>query len=467
MSATIAAPATTARKLGAAQFLGYAAGDAANNLAFSMTSFFLLIYYTDVVGISAAAAGTLFLVIRIWDGFADVFAGRVVDRTMTRWGKFRPFFIFAGPPVLLLSVATFTVPGLFDSHGASLVAAYVTYGLLGLAYSLVNIPYGSLAAAMTQRPDERAKLASFRMIGTAVTTIMLAFVVSPQIQQYRGDPDGFQRSLLITTAVFAVIGVALYLFLFSTARESVQRDVAQVSARQSFGTLRGNKPLIMLCLASLAFLTAMFSLQTVQVYYARDVLGDAKLLTALTVLSVGAIFVVAPLMPRIVRAIGKKRAFLSFGAVGLLAGVGISVSPPGTPWVSMTFFGIMGVATAGINTLMWALEADTVEYGEWRTGVRTEGITYALFSFTRKLGQAVGGAVAAFAIALGGYVGGSATQSQGALDAIRYASGFIPVVFIAIGILIFFRYPLTERTFATMVAETQARRLAAAARPEP
>ncbi|UQU61278.1 glucuronide transporter [Couchioplanes caeruleus] len=467
MSATIAAPATTTRKLGAAQFLGYAAGDAANNLAFSMTSFFLLIYYTDVVGLSAAAAGTLFLVIRVWDGFADVFAGRVVDRTMTRWGKFRPFFIFAGPPVLLLSVATFTVPGLFDSHGASLVAAYLTYGLLGLAYSLVNIPYGSLAAAMTQRPDERAKLASFRMIGTAVTTIMLALVVSPQIQQYRGDPDGFQRSLLITTAIFAVIGLALYLFLFSTAREAVQRDVAQVSARQSFGTLRGNKPLIMLCLSSLAFLTALFSLQTVQVYYARDVLGNANLLTALTVLSVGAIFVVAPLMPRIVRAIGKKRAFLSFGAVGLLAGVGISVSPPSTPWVSMTFFAIMGISTAGINTLMWALEADTVEYGEWRTGVRTEGITYALFSFTRKLGQAVGGAVAAFAIALGGYVGGAATQSQGALDAIRYASGFIPVVFIVIGMVIFFRYPLTERTFATMVAETQARRLAAAARPAP
>jgi glucuronide carrier protein len=313
---------------------------------------------------------------------------------------------------------------------------------------------------MTQRPGERAKLASFRMIGTAVTTIMLAFVVSPQIQQYKGDPDGFQRSLLITTAVFAVIGLALYLFLFATARESVQRDVAHVSAGQSFTTLKGNKPLIMLCLASLAFLTALFSLQTVQVYYARDVLGNANLLTALTVLSVGAIFVVAPLVPRIVRAIGKKTAFLSFGAVGVLAGVGISFSPPGTPWVSMTFFGIMGISTAGINTLMWALEADTVEYGEWKTGVRTEGITYALFSFTRKLGQAVGGAVAAYAIALGGYVGGAAIQDQNALDAIRYASGFIPVAFILLGMLIFFRYPLTEQTFATMVAETQARRAA-------
>lgn len=452
-------PPTAARKLGPLQYVGYAAGDSANNLAFSMTSFFLLIYYTDVVGISAAAAGTLFLVIRLWDGFADIFAGRTVDRTMTRWGKFRPFFLFGGLPVLLLSVATFTVPGLFEGSTMKVLAAYVTYGLLGLAYSLVNIPYGSLAAAMTQRPAERAKLASFRMIGTAVTTIMLAFVVSPQIQQYRGDPDGFQHSLMVTTIVFAVIGFALYLFLFATAREWVQRDVAQVSARQSFTTLKVNKPLIMLCLSSLAFLTALFSLQTVQVYYARDVLGNANLLTALTVLSVGAIFVVAPLVPRLVRTIGKKKAFLSFGLVGLLAGVGISVSPPSTPWVSMTFFGIMGVSTAGINTLMWALEADTVEYGEWKTGVRTEGITYALFSFTRKLGQAVGGAVAAYAIALGGYIGGAATQDQGALDAIRYASGFIPVVFIVLGMLIFFRYPLTEQTFATMVAETRARHM--------
>ena len=464
MSATTttssAGPATAPRRLGMAQYLGYAAGDAANNLAFSMTSFFLLIYYTDVVGISAAAAGTLFLLIRIWDGFADIFAGRTVDRTMTRWGKFRPFFLFAGLPVLLLSFATFTVPGLADSGGMKLFLAYLTYGLLGLAYSLVNIPYGSLAAAMTQLPGERAKLASFRMIGTAVTTIMLAFVVAPQIQKYKGDPDGFQQSLMITTGIFVVVGFALYVFLFVTARETVQRDVQQVSARQSFGTLRGNRPLIMLCLASLAFLTAMFSLQTVQVYYARDVLGNANLLTILTVLSVGSIFIVAPLVPRLVLAIGKKTAFLSFGAVGVLAGVGISFSPPSTPWVSMIFFGIMGVSTAGVNTLMWALEADTVEYGEWKTGVRTEGITYALFSFTRKLGQAVGGAVAAYAIAFGGYVGGAAVQNQDALNAIRYASGFIPVAFILIGILIFFRYPLTEQTFATMVAETQARRQA-------
>jgi glucuronide carrier protein len=448
------------RRLGAVQYLGYAAGDAANNLAFSMTSLFLLIYYTDVVGISATAAGTLFLLIRIWDACADIFAGRTVDRTMTRWGKFRPFFLFGSLPVLLLSFATFTVPGLVNGSGMKLLLAYLTYGALGLAYSLVNIPYGSLASAMTQNPVERAKLASYRMIGTAVTTIMLAFVVAPQVKRYTGDPDGFQRSLTITVGIFVVVGFALYMFLFTTSRETVQRDVANVSMRQSATTLKSNKPLAMLCLSSLAFLTALFSLQTVNVYYARDVLGDANLLTVLTILSTASIFAIAPLIPRIVKAIGKKKAFLAFGVVGVIGGLGISFSPPSIPWIPMVFFAVMGVSTAGVNTLMWALEADTVEYGEWKTGVRTEGITYALFSFTRKFGQAVGGAVAAYVIAFGGYVGGTAVQSDSAVNAIRFAAGLVPAAFILIGIAIFLRYPLTEQTFTRMVAETAARRAA-------
>ncbi|MGH8827060.1 MAG: glycoside-pentoside-hexuronide (GPH):cation symporter, partial [Jiangellaceae bacterium] len=397
-------------------------------------------------------------VIRIWDAFADVFAGRMVDRTMTRCGKFRPFFLFGAAPVLVLSFATFSIPGLAKGSGWELGLAYLTYGALGLAYSLVNIPYGSLASAMTQRPEERAKLASFRMIGTAATGIMLAFVVAPQVQRYQDDPDAFQQSLMITTGIFAVVGFGLYMFLFATSREQVERDVAQVSLRQSLNTLKGNKPLVMLCLSSLAFLTALFLLQNVQVYYARDVLGDAGLLPILTILSMGAIFVVAPLIPRLVAAVGKKTAFIGFGVIGVIGGLGISLAPPSTAWVAMVFFGVMGISTAGVNTLMWALEADTVEYGEWRTGVRTEGITYALFSFTRKLGQAVGGALAAYTIGLGGYLGTAATQTQEAQDVIRYTAGFLPAAAIVIGIVIFLRYPLTEQTFATMVAETKERR---------
>jgi glucuronide carrier protein len=448
-----AAPRT--RRLGLPQYLGYAAGDAANNLAFSMSSMFLLLYYTDVVGITAAAAGTLFLVVRAWDAFADIFAGRMVDRSSTRWGKFRPFFLFGGLPVLLLSVATFTVPGGL-SDGGKLAYAYVSYALLGLAYSLVNIPYGSLAAAMTQLPQERAKLASFRITGTALTIIMLAFVVAPQIK----GSDDLQRSLTITTLAFVVIGYPLFLILFATARENVQRDVAQVSFKQTIATVRQNRPLLLLCLSALAFLTAMFSQQTVNAFYARDVLGDANYFIILTVVSTGAMIVMAPLIPTIVRTYGKKRGYIFAGLLAVVGGVGIALSPPSTPAIPIFFFAIVGIAIAVVNTLMFALEADTVEYGEWKTGIRTEGATYALFSFTRKLGQAVGGAAAAYTIGLGGYIAGSRTQTEGALDAIRWAAGLIPAGFILIAIAIMAVYPLTEEKFHEIVSDVAARRAA-------
>ena len=437
------------------QFLGYASGDAANNLAFAMSSMFLLIYYTDVVGISAAAVGTMFLVVRFWDAFADVFAGRVVDRTQTRWGKFRPFMLFGSLPLLLLSVAVFSVPGGLSDSGA-LVYAFVSYALLGLAYSLVNIPYGSMATAMTQRSDERAKLATFRVFGSNITILMLALVVAPQIKA----SDDLQHSLTVTTLVFVVVGFALYLVTFLTAKEQVQRDVPKVSARQTIDTLKQNRPLVMLCVSSLLFLTGMFALQTVAIFYARDVLGDANYYIIITVVQTVGTFLAAAFIPHFVRTIGKKRAYLSFGAVAIAGGVGLAVAPASVPLVAFGFFFVLGVGLGGVNTLMWALEADTVEYGEWKTGVRTEGTTYALFSFTRKMGQAIGGAAAAYTIGLGGYIADAGAQPDSALTAIRIAAGVVPAVVIGIALAIMVAYPLTESKFRDLVREVAQRRLA-------
>src|SRR3954447_931985 len=160
---------------------GYGAGDFGFNLAFSLSTSFLLYYYTDVAGISAAAIGTMFLVVRLWDAFADLLAGRLVDRTMTRRGKFRPFILFGSVPLLVMSVLTFAVPKGW-SGGAQLLYAYLTYAVLGLIYSLVNVPYGSLASAMTQLSRERAKLATARGLGAASAGLLLTFIIAPQIQ---------------------------------------------------------------------------------------------------------------------------------------------------------------------------------------------------------------------------------------------------------------------------------------------
>jgi glucuronide carrier protein len=436
------------------QFLGYAAGDAANNLAFAMSAMFLLLYYTDVVGISAAAAGTLFLVVRLWDAFADVFAGRLVDKSSTRWGKFRPFLLFGSLPLLGLSVLVFSVPGGL-SPGAALVYAYVSYAVFGLAYSLVNIPYGSMATAMTQRSDERAKLATSRVFGSQLTILMLALVVAPQIQ----NSDDLQRSLTITTLVFLVVGFGLYVFTFLTAKEQVERDVPKVTVRQTVDTVKQNKPLLMLCLSSLLFLTGMFAVQTVGIYYARDVLGNANYYIILVVVQTAGTFLIAALIPRAVRTLGKKRSYLLLGVVGIVAGIALALTPASTPLIAFICFFFLGIGMGGVNTLMWALEADTVEYGEWKTGVRTEGTTYALFSFTRKAGQAIGGAAAAYTIGFGGYVADAATQPDSAVTAIKIAVGVVPAVVIGFALLIMLKYPLTESRFRELVRDVAQRRV--------
>jgi len=435
------------------QYLGYAGGDIANNLTFSLASMFLLLYYTDVAGIAAGAAGTLLLVVRVWQAVTDIFAGRMVDKTSSRWGRFRPYLLFGGPPLMLLSVALFSVPeGL--SHGGALVYAYLSYALFGLAYSLVNIPFGSLASAMTQLPQERAKLASARTLGAAAAIILLSLVVSPQITR----SEDLQRSLTVTTLLLAVAGVALYLLAFRTSRETVERDAAPVSLKQSLGSIRHNRPLVLLCLSALFMLTGMFILQTLQVYYARDVLGNADYQIVLTVLSTGAMFLVSPVIPRIVETVGKKPAYVAAGIVTAVGAVGIAFSPPSVQALAFVFFAVYGIGIAAVQNLIFALQADTVDYGEWESGVRTEGSNYAALSFSRKVGQGIGGALAAFGIGVGGYVAAAPTQSPGAIDAIRYVTGFGPALFVGIGAAIMLAYPLTEDRFREVVRQIAFRR---------
>lgn len=273
-------------------------------------SAFLLIYYTDVAGISASTAGTLFLVVRIWGGITDLVAGRRLDETSTRWGRFRPYLLFGSIPLLLFLVALFSIPsGLSD--GAKIGWALVTYVLFQLSYSFVNIPYGSLAAAMTQEPDERAKFSVGRVVAASLTILLIAVVVSPQIS---GDGD-LQRSLTFITLAFAVIGFALYLWCFFSARETVQHHGEErVSLVASLRMMGHNRPLMVLCASSLLFLTGMFSLQTVGVYYARDVLGDADLYIVITIVQTVGMIVAAGVIPKAVAAFGKKRTYIIAGS---------------------------------------------------------------------------------------------------------------------------------------------------------
>jgi glucuronide carrier protein len=446
---------STPQKLGALSVVGYGAGDAANNLAFTTATMFLLVYYTDVAGISAAAAGTLLLVVRVFDAFADVFAGRIVDRSYSkRFGKFRPFILFGSLPLLLLSVATFSVPQIGES--GMLLYAYLTYAALGLAYSLVNIPYGSLAGAMTRNAGERAKLASARTIGAMLVGAGLGIFVAPLIK----PENDLQSIFTFMTLGFVVVGFALYLFTFFTAKETVIRDIPKVTMRQSLAILRSNRPLLLLCLSSFTFLTGMLALSTVQLYYLRDVLNALPLYAVLSLVQIVLVFALAAVVPTIVRRFGKRNGYIAGGVVMIIGGLVVFFAPPGAVPVAFAGLVLCQIGIALVNMLVWALEADTVEYGEWKTGVRAEGIIYALFSFTRKTGQAVGGALAAYALALGGYAAGAQVQSDSAEWGIRAAAGLLPAVAALIAIAVMFFYPLTDARHREIIAEIAQRRAA-------
>lgn len=451
--------------------IGYGFGDFANNLAFSLGTAFLLYYYTDVAGLSAASVATMFFVVRLWDAFADVFAGRMVDRTMTRMGKFRPFILFGAVPLLFLSYLTFHVPASF-SQGEKLLYAYVTYAVLGLLYSMVNIPYGSLASAMTQSVRERAKLVSSRFFGGAVGGLVLTYLIAPQISDLRAEKktltapeyqEKVQSIFTQTTLLFIAVGTVAYIVTWYFCREQVVRTQPRVSIRDTWQTIKGNKPLGYLCAASFFYLIGVFAVGGASVYYAQYVLGDIKWVVQITLVNSGISIIAAPFIPWLVDKFGKKALYQWCGVFTVVGGVALFFTPTGAIAPALFFLAIKGIGAALINTIMFGLEADTVEYGEWKSGMRSEGTTYALFSFTRKITQSIGGALGAAALAWGGYLSASASmpnpiQPESAITAIRTTMGLIPAAAAIIAMLIFWKYPLTDARFREIRNETELRK---------
>ncbi|MDR2452935.1 MAG: glycoside-pentoside-hexuronide (GPH):cation symporter [Candidatus Accumulibacter sp.] len=440
--------------------MSYGLGDMANNLVFSMGLLFLLPYYTDVAGIGAAAAGTLLMTVRVYDAVMDVAVGRIVDRGRfaSRHGRFRPCLLWAAGPLLLFNMAVFSVPSGLSGTGR-LVYAYVTYALLGTAYSFVNIPYGSLAAAMTQSPRERSLLAASRTLMSTGALILLVLVSGSVLRGAQGEAS--QERLTMLTGALAVVGMGLYGACFLGTRERIARGTRRAAAwRDSLSTLAANRALRVLCLAALCALAGAGSSGASALYFARYVMGDAghfpTLVLATTPLGT---LVSVFLGPMLAARFGRKAVFLSGMAVAALAHFLLLFMPASHPvWI----IGCLAPGSCGLMLAMvaaWALEADTVEYGEWRSGLRLEGLNYALFSLTRKCGLALGGSIPAFLLAGTSYAPNLAAQHADALNAIRQAVALAPAIAFSAAFFIMLRYPLSEHGFVNMVREIETRRL--------
>lgn len=496
------APIGSLAKQPATSVIGYGLGDFACNLSIAMTTSFLLYYMTDVAGITAAAVGTMFLIVRLWDAFTDLFAGRMVDKTMTRFGKFRPFLLWFAVPVLFASFLNFNIPtpgikwlGLFEVNldtAGRLLYAYLAYAILGLLYSMINIPYGSLASAMTQSVGERAKLVAGRAFGAAIGGVMLTYIIAPQIATLQKTApklaenadaaakaayeaaaltyrQNLQNIFTQTTLWFVLIGSVAFFLTFWWCRESVVRTTPRVSIKETIGTLKHNRALAILCAASFFYLIAAFAVGGSTAYYAKYVMNDIGQTANMALVNVGISLIITPFIPALIRRLGKKTMFQYCGIFTIVGGVALFFVPTGALVLALIFLAIKGIGATLINTVMFGLEADTVEYGEWKSGKRSEGATYAIFSFTRKLTQSLGGAAGAWALAIGGYISASATnpnpaQPESAIFAVKFTIGLFPAIMALVAMLVFWKYPLTDKLFRQVRDENEARKLELAAK---
>lgn len=468
-ASSVAAPQTTAQPLAMKNYLAYAAGDAANNVSFTMAGMFLILYYTNVVGIEGGVIGTMFLVLRFIDAFTDVFMGRIIDmKKPGKLGKFRPIILWFSVPLLVSSWMLYAAKWIMPdaSTTAYTIYMYVFYVLMGsVFYTAVNIAYGSMAPSLTQVPTERAKLASFRMFGAAIMILVLSWVIAPQIRANVGDADALQNSLAISVGILSIIGAALYLFTVWGTKEQVARDPKPVSLKESFGSLAVNRPLQVLSSAAVFFLLGTTVLGTLGSYIAIYVQNDANYIAINSTAQVAALFVVGPIIPIIVRTMGKRVGYIVVASFLYIGALILWLAPLGTyPWLGSLAFFVAGIGLFGVNTLMWALEADCVEFGEWKIGQRTEGTTYAIFSFTRKMGQALGGFVGGWVLVWAGFVAADVAAGAEVTDEVAGNIRMWAAIFLigstVLTQLVMFFYPLTEKKYLEIVAEIGQRRAA-------
>ncbi len=446
-------------RLSLRETLGYAAGDLGINFYFQSALTFLLFFYTDTFGISAAVAGWVFLVARVVDAVTDPLMGAIADRTRTRWGRLRPYLVFGALPLAAISVATFSVPDL-DARG-KVIWAFVTYTLFGVAYTVVSIPYSALTAVLTSDAEERTTLSTWRMGLAMVGGFVVSVGTLPLVDALGGGAAGFQATL----GLYAAAATALLLVTFATTRERVTpAHDATPRLAESLRLFTANPPLWIVLFAFVLGMLAFTLRQSAVLYYFKYNLGREDLVPVFFAGMVPAMLAGIAAVPWLGRRLGKAGGILVGGVVACVGGIGVFLTPYDRVG-QVVFFALVSAMGAGpISVLGWAMIPDTVEYAEWKTGVRGDGLIYAAASFGQKLAMAGGGAAAAAVLSATGYVA-NAEQDPRALDGILWLLSLLPVACVVLVLVAVSFYRLDGATHARIVAELEARRASARSIP--
>lgn len=394
--------------------IGYALGDLGCGAFFLFVSSYLMLFYTDVLGISAAAVGTLFIVARVWDAVNDPIMGVIVDKnTHTGHGKFRPYIVKYGIPMTIVGVLTFTaIPGLPDNM--KLPYAYVTYIAFGMLYTAVNIPYGSLASVMTSDSNERTALSTFRNLGTIFANLLVMLLVPKIIfTNEQVTAAGFIKCAII----FAIISSISYMLTFRLTTERVVHKSNNTNGKKAgmlstLKTLAKNRAFVGITLASFTMIAAMFIGSSLNAYLFKEYFNNAKLVSLAGLATIIPMFLVIPFVGKIVSVFGKKEAAAGGTAFSMIIYFILFISPIKNPYVYIGLTMLAGLGTGLVNTLIWALVGDAIDYQEYLSGERNEGTVYSSYSLCRKLAQAISGGVGGFALSFLGYQSGAAVQAE-------------------------------------------------------
>lgn len=459
----------TERPFGLWDKIGYMFGDFGNDFTFIFASSFLMVFYTKVLGISGGIVGTLFLVARFVDAFTDVTMGRIVDSLPpAKDGKFRCWIRRMSGPVVLASFLMYQTAMADAPMIWRIVYMYVTYLLWGsIFYTSINIPYGSMASAITADPDERTSLSTFRSIGATLAGLFIG--VGTPIFLYTTDANGNQvvrggATFTIIAGVFSVCAFICYLLCYWLTKERVilVEDVNEKKPTllATFQLIGKNRALLGIIGAAIFLLLNQLLINTMNNYIYPDYFGNAKGISIFTLLSTMVMLVVlAPLSVPISRRFGKKEAsvagMLFSGAIFML----MYFLQIQNIWLFLVL-SILGYLGLGFfNTVIWANITDVIDDHEVRTGQREDGTIYAVYSFARKVGQALAGGIGGWALEFIGYESAATVQTTSVLSGLYTTATLIPALgFFIVAFLLWFIYPLDKKWVEQNVEMLEERR---------
>ena len=406
--------------------LGYGMGDAGCNMIGGAIMLFLNYFYTDVFGLAPALVGTLLLSVRVLDAITDPIMGAIADRTQSRWGRFRPWLLWISVPYVLFSVLMFTTPDW--SYENKVIWAFVTYFLMSLTYTAINIPYCSLGGVITSDPGERVSCQSYRFVMVGIATLILSLSLLPMAEWFGGDDKA--RGYQLAMSVLALIGLGMFLFCFATVRERIRPAVPTHDALKSdLRDVWKNDQWVRILLLTFCNVCPGFIRMAATMYYVTWVMGQTTHFATLFIsLGVVGMMIGSTLAKLLTDRWCKLKVFfwtniaLAFFSCGFYW-----IDPHATVAVVVAYF-LLNVLHQIPSPLHWSLMADVDDYGEWKTGKRITGISFSGNLFFLKVGLAVAGAMVGFLLSIYGYDAGAKQQSSQAVNGIMLLFTAIPGV---------------------------------------